>query len=72
MTAGTTVTPGTLRRRVSGLDGDSDPLGAKRVTAGHDGNGDPKALRGTARSRKENPAMMATGWHTSSEDVVRL
>ena len=41
-----TVTPGTLRRRVSGLDGDSDPLGAKRVTAGHDGNGDPKALRG--------------------------
>ena len=46
--------------KVSGHDGDGDPLGAMKVSAGHDGNGDPQALRGTAMSQKENPAMMAT------------
>ena len=37
-----TVTPGTLRRRVSGHEGDGDPLGAMRATAGLDGDGDPR------------------------------
>ena len=37
-----TVTPGTLRRKVSGHDGDDNPLGAMKATAGHDGNGDPQ------------------------------
>ena len=31
-----------------------------KVSAGHVVNGDPQALRGTAMSQKENPAMMAT------------
>ena len=51
-----TVTPETLRRNVSGHDGDGDPLGAMRATAGHDGNGDPRGTSKTAMSQ----AMMAT------------
>ena len=55
-----TVTPGTLRRKVSGHDGDDNPLGAIKATAGHDGNGDPQVLRRTSISQEDNPAMMAT------------
>ena len=38
-----------------------------KVSAGHDGNGDPQALRGIAMSRKENPAMMATVFSPDKE-----
>ena len=48
-----TAPPGTLRRRVSGHDGDDDPLGAMTATADHDGNGDPQVLRRTAMSQED-------------------
>ena len=49
-----TVTPETLRRRVSGHEGNGDPLGAIKATAGHDGNGDPQALRNRIESERES------------------